>query len=181
MSDADTWSEAELVRVARAACDATPDPCEGVVVAASTALLALLIIHDRGLPDGFRLIRRSDVIAVERLKYADFHAEVLRLRGAPRPVWPEVDLSSTAAALQSLRRAGEMLAVCFDGEPDANWVGVVTEIRDEADEFILRPILPGGRWAEEPDTWPISACRQIDFGGEYVRGYALYAAAHSEP
>ena len=179
MSAGGDWSATELVRISRLVDGKTLDPCEGVVVAASPALMAVFNVDDRGLTDGFSLNRRSDVRTVERLADADFYAEVLRLRGTPPPEWPDLDLRSMAAALEGLRRAGEMVIVRLEAEdPEVLDLGHVAEVREADGTFSLWGLAPGGQRDEEPDTWSFEECTQIDFGGEYVRSYALYDAAH---
>lgn len=161
-----------LVRVRRS-CD-SGWLC-GYVVEVGPQLVAMLVISDHILFDGFTVFRIQDVSSVESpALHASFAETALRLRRQEPPTSPNIDLTDLRSLLLSATAAFPLVTVHREIEdPDICHIGIVQEI--VGDTLHMQLINPDAEWYAEPDEFSVSAITRVDLGGLYEQALSLVA------
>lgn len=151
----------------------------GYVVTAASELIALQLVSNEILLNGYTVLRRADVSDFHvPAPYAPFQSAALELRAEIPQTDIAIDLSSIEGALRSISRLSECLTIHIEErDSDVCYIGRVTQWFD--DRFELSHLTPAARW-EDSDIYAYSDITRIDFAGLYEDALML-VAKHSNP
>ena len=146
------------------------DTVVGYVVAQSEALLLIQHVTERFDLDGYFLIPKRDVLAMQPEQRSVFTAEVLALKGLT-PEDPGVPIETEATACAWLRRTGTACLIEVRDEADICYVGFVRSVSRVGFDFLH---LSTRAVREETETFTFAEVDCIGFGGDYERGLMLH-------
>jgi hypothetical protein len=117
---------------------------EGFVLGVGRCWVLLYVVQDFH-PDGYALVRCSDVVRV-RKSNAFFQRALRRCIAEDEPELPRrMNLDTEQGPFQALRRAGELTILNFDyDEEDCLYLGVLESMAMRHVE--VRTLSPAGRW-----------------------------------
>lgn len=162
-----------LVRIRRWIPDA--DPVDGFAVGLGRRWVALALLSDRIVLDGWGLVRLKDIQAVKVYPDPDsFAARALRHRSQWPPVAPPVDLDDTAAAITSAAEVTPLLTVHEEFyRPDVCWIGKVRSVDDT--KLKLHEVDSEASWRRKVSTIDLDSITRLDLGGGYAEALHLVA------
>lgn len=132
------------------------------------------------LLDGHAILRIQDITLVEdKLKFADFYLEALRLRGfSPmRPVG--ICLTSTASILESVNKHYPLVTVFREEiRNDECSIGRIEKLTDKT--VILKWLTPGAKWDGYSSRYRLIRITRVDCGGLYQDALARVAGIESD-
>jgi hypothetical protein len=164
-----------LVRVHRTSLE--EGHATGRIVGCSRKLLALSVVGDGVRPDGFYVLRRADISAIDAPDpYADFVIKALRLRGQALPKLPRLDLTSWRSLLTGAARRFPLITLHPEvTKPDSCYIGLPVRMTSRA--VTLVTVGPDGHWDGRDALFTLawSEVTRVSFGGDYEEALALVA------
>lgn len=167
-----------IVKLWRKSLD--PDALEGYIVGLSPDFVLMHVMDDDIFLNGYAIVRVQDITQVEdKLKFADFYKQALKLRGyAPKP--PRgIRLNSTAAILESVNQHYPLVTVhrerFFRNECSIGRIENLTE-----KTVVLQWLTPAARWDGYSPRYRLSSITKIDFDGLYEDALARVAGIQPE-
>lgn len=155
--------------------DLDPQALTGYVVALSLDFVAIHVVCDRILLDGYSVLRIQDITRLEfKPKFRQFYAEALKLRGlAPsRPVG--ICLDTTASVLESVNQNYPLVTVHREKiRNDECSIGRIEKLTDKT--VILKWLTPAARWDGYSPRYRLANITKIDFAGFYEDALARVA------
>jgi hypothetical protein len=150
---------------------------DGYVVGVGSEFVALCLVSDLIIFNGFRVFRLVDLSELEvPAPHAAFVERALRLREAQQPQEPSIDLKELSSLLQSVAAAFRVIAVHREvKDPDVCHIGFVENITKSS--LVLKPIGADGDWLEKHETFALADVTRIDFGGLYEDALRVVAEA----
>ncbi|HEX2081473.1 MAG TPA: hypothetical protein VHG08_27465 [Longimicrobium sp.] len=152
------------------------EPLTGFPLAAGRKLLLIHNLNtDLLLPDGFTVVRVTDVVKVRSTEWDRFAERVLADEGRlldPAAV-PSVRLGSWAQLLADLHARAERVSVECEPQEDGYFLGAIRGLR--RDEVEIRPIDAAGRWEDEQWWIRYRDVTQVRFGTRYIEVFSRYA------
>jgi hypothetical protein len=167
-----------LVRLQREHFDSSP--WYGFIVSESDPLLVLQIVSDRYDLDGYCVVRRADVGAIDGdFERADFIRRALRLKGQ-QPTVPRVAaMTSMPAMMESIQREYGLLTIHRESVTQTECE--IGQIRmSSEDTYVLHWLDPDARWDLDDRPFRYRDVTRIDFDREYERILLLVAKDREE-
>lgn len=151
------------------------DRVDGFVTGIGAAWVALAKLDDRVRPDGWSLLRLSDIKSVSIDPDPDcFEIKALRARNLWPPTPTDVALDDVAALVRSAARAEPVITVFVeDDRPHICWIGSVMSLGEQT--LRLLEIDTHGEWRRKPRAIDLEDITRIEFGGGYEEALRLVA------
>jgi hypothetical protein len=164
-----------LVRLIRGRVPEEDAEVDGYVVALGPELVALHVLSDRIDLDGYEVLRQGDLLAaVDGFPSDTFYKRALVMKGETPVVPAWLDLSSLAAAIESIRRNQPLVVLHRERmAPGEVAVGCVRQALPSG--IRLHWITPRAEWEDDPTLYRYDSITRVQFGGEYERTLALIA------
>lgn len=161
-----------IVRMHRSALE--KGHVDGRVAGVSKTLVVLSILDEGLHPNGFNVLRLSDISELEgTAPHAEFMAKVLRLRKERLSPAPKLDLSSWRTVVETASRRFPLVTLHIEQKiPDVCYIGRPAQLTSRKGTFLT--INPDGEWDwDDPLTLAWADVTRVDFGGAYEEAVAL--------
>lgn len=154
---------------------ASSDRVDGFVTGVGAAWVALAKLDDRVRPDGWSLLRLSDIKSVSIDPDPDcFEIKALRARNLWPPTPTDIALDDVVALVRSVAMADPVSTVFVeDDRPHICWIGAVISVG--AQTLRLLEIDTQGEWRRKPRAIDLEDITRIEFGGGYEEALRLVA------
>lgn len=148
---------------------------DGRVAAVSPHLLALHLVNDSIVYNGFVVVRLKDITALQvPAPHARFLERALRIRKqrAPRSTW--LDVSSVTSVVQTASRKFPLVTIHQETiDPHSCLIGIPSDV--DARTMRMKLVDPNAKLGED-DAIALRNVTRVDFGGSYEDALWLVAS-----
>lgn len=149
------------------------DRVDGFVTGVGAAWVALAKLDDRVRPDGWSLLRLSDIKSVSiDPDPSCFEIRALQARSLWPPTPTDVALDDVVGLVSSAARADPVITVFVeDDRPHICWIGSVMSVGEQT--LRLLEIDTQGEWRRKSRAIDLEDITRIEFGGGYEEALRL--------
>ncbi|HEX7761125.1 MAG TPA: hypothetical protein VF459_16585 [Caulobacteraceae bacterium] len=166
------WSGGDIVRVERAMRGRPIDGLQGLLVSQSKDWVYFYVVDQLVIPNGFALLRRDTIEAIEQCDRSEFMKKALKLKGYEFQQPPPLELSGSRSILTSLMGRHILSTIYIEEiDPDVVYIGYAKVVGDVY--FEISPLSPSAEAQSRNDRFRLSELTRIDFGGEYEKALQL--------
>lgn len=164
--------------IVRVRCDDREDGwAHGIIVCVGTELFALAVIGNDIRFDGFSCMQFKDVTKIETPDpHHEFIQKALEIKGQECPQFPDFDLSSIRALLDSGEDPFPLANLHVQHKDGENvcYIGKVIMTTDT--KVTMWCIDPDANWDQQSSTYPLDIIYRVDYGETYTEALHLVAS-----